>query len=468
MEFRRRRTDGLAGGVRRSWVGRSPAGRRRSSLRWRLALARRSRWPPGAATTAFGDALLERLRPATASMSAGCGHPARPGDGAVALVAYRGSGERDFWFSVHDSAADGSRCGRPSAWPSSRLAPRLGLDARLRRRLARARRGGGRARARARRPGCRWTPTWRRADALLARERTARLARGAVRSPRRASSPRSTRRRRARRRGALICGPAAATAQCADRRPVPSMPASRRSTRSTPPGAGDTFAAAFVTALREGATLARRPSSACETAAQSVASWARWRRRSRSAALDRSPAAVVASHPDIVVITVRNDITLMTRPTFATLGARGGEPEDRVARDQLGGRSVGRDRRTGGRRDRRARLPAQRPRAVTAAGPDDLYGRPRDRGCGESVLLGDRAGCRASRVGARLTRCTTASARKTPIASTSGALAVPPARRRAPARPRLPRPRLPCARHGRDARRLPRPAAGRDRGGSGS
>ena len=63
---------------------------------------------------------------------------------------------------------------------------------------------------------------------------------------------------------------------------------------------------------------------------------------------------------------------------------------------------AGRDRGARGRRDRRAGLPAQRPRALAAPGALVLDARPRHRGRREPVLLGDRPGGRGRGARARL------------------------------------------------------------------
>ncbi len=109
-----------------------------------------------------------------------------------------------------------------------------------------------------------------------------------------------------------------------------------------------------------------------------------------------------------------------SRPTMRDVAERAGvslKTVSRVINEEPG--VAGRDRGARGRRDRRARLPAQRPRALAAPGPLLLDDRPGHRGHRQPVLLGDRPGGRGRRAPTAAACSSPPPARRTPTASAS-------------------------------------------------
>jgi len=193
---------------------------------------------------------------------------------AVACVAYDEAGGRDFWFSVHDSAATAvepaavERAAGRADWlhvSGSTLAFGGALAEAVEVAAATVLRSGGRLSL---------DPNLRPGASEPARERTARLARAAhVLFPSEeelaalglaeADVP----------AGTLIChtrGSAGAVLRGATIGPDPIAVRPPAVAEVDPTGAGDTFAAAFVTALRAGAAPAAAAERACATAARSV------------------------------------------------------------------------------------------------------------------------------------------------------------------------------------------------------
>ena len=176
MEFRREGADGRLTAPGGRGPGRSRAGRRRSSRRSRPGSGLRPRWPPRVGDDAIGHALIERWAATACAATRSRSWPGAGDPGRVRGVP-RTTGRRDFWFSVHDSAAmELAPAAAERMAEARRLAPCLGLDARLRRPARRGCRGGGRARARA------------RGQAVAGPERAGRRRRG---TPRAHGAPRS-------------------------------------------------------------------------------------------------------------------------------------------------------------------------------------------------------------------------------------------------------------------------------------
>ena len=244
MEFRRATPRRPARDPWHTGPAPSRAGRRRSSPRSRRGWGPRPRWPPASATT-----------PSAARWSSACSDGVRgegivvaPASHAVALVAYRDEGTRDFWFSVRDSAAMVRRGGRAAGGPR-RLAPRLGstLGFGGGPHRPRGRRGAG---ARARRPAFAGPErTGRRRRRLREGWRVSRARRTCCSPPRASSRPRSRSEDLAGRASSLRD---ARTGRRAPLDPEPVPVHVGAVDEVDPTGAGDTFAAAFVTALRDG------------------------------------------------------------------------------------------------------------------------------------------------------------------------------------------------------------------------
>ena len=194
---------------------------------------------------------------------------------ATAFVAYDERGDRDFWFSVHDSAAmeldvqAAERLAERADWlhvSGSTLGfggrPAQAVEAAAARVIER----GGRLSL---------DPNVRSDADRDLRERTARLARAAhvlfpsegelaavgLEAEELADGGAVVCETRGRNGALLFSGPAAGD-------PVPIPVAEAPEVDAT--GAGDTFAAAFVTALRDGADALSAATFACETAARSV------------------------------------------------------------------------------------------------------------------------------------------------------------------------------------------------------
>jgi fructokinase len=268
MEFRREAADGRLT-VPGTWAGPFPSG----APAIFASVAARLGAPTALASCVGGDAmgtaLIERLRRDGVRDDTIAIAPARATP--VALVAYREDGTRDFWFTVHDSAAM-----EIEAAAAERLAEQadwlhvsgstLGFGGRLAEAVeaaaVRVLERGGRLSL---------DPNVRADADTHLRERAARLARAAhVLFPSEgelaaldldADDLAS--------RGAVICetrGREGALLLGGD--PVPVRAAEVDEVDAT--GAGDTFAAAFVTALRDGSDARSAAAFGCETAARSV------------------------------------------------------------------------------------------------------------------------------------------------------------------------------------------------------
>jgi fructokinase len=268
MEFRRDTADGRLT-TPGTWAGPFPSGAPAIFASVAARLGAPTALAASVGDDAMGHALIERMRRDGVRDDAVAVVPARATP--IALVAYRDDGTRDFWFSVHDSAAM-----ELEAAAAERLAGEadwlhvsgstLGFGGRLAEAVeaaaARVLEHGGKLSL---------DPNVRAdADAVL-RERTARLARAAhVLFPSEgelaaldldADDLAS--------RGAVICetrGRHGALLLGGD--PVPVRAAEVDEVDAT--GAGDTFAAAFVTALRDGADARSAAAFGCETASRSV------------------------------------------------------------------------------------------------------------------------------------------------------------------------------------------------------
>jgi fructokinase len=221
----------------------------------------------------FGDALVERLGRDGVRTDAIAALPGRAT--ATAFVAYADSGARDFWYSVHDSAAMGieraavERVARDADWlhvSGSTVAFGGGLAEALEAAAAIVLERGGRVSV---------DPNLRPGTSAEARERTVALMRrahvlfpsegelAALGLPEDALLH----------DGQLVChtrGAAGAVLSGAGVGPEPVAVAAPPVDEVDPTGAGDTFAAAFVTALRDGADPAAAAERACWVAAQSV------------------------------------------------------------------------------------------------------------------------------------------------------------------------------------------------------
>ena len=221
----------------------------------------------------FGRAIHERLERDGVDLRALRLAPGRAT--ALAFVAYDESGGRDFWYSIHDSAAsaiDGPALER--LWPEVDWlhvsGSSLGFGAPMAHAIeataARVSASGGRISL---------DPNLRPDADAGALARTARLAgladvvfpsEGELAALGLATGDLV-------RRGALVCathGPEGATLEGGAVGPDPVAVPAPPAREVDPTGAGDTFAAAFVAALRAGAEPVSAARSACAVAARSV------------------------------------------------------------------------------------------------------------------------------------------------------------------------------------------------------
>ena len=273
MEFRRSSGDGALA-TPGEWAGPFPSGAPAIFASVAARLGAPTALAASVGDDRFGRELLARLdRDGVLSDAIGT-DPRRAT--AVAFVAYEPSGERDFWFSVHDSAAmeidlaDVERVAARADWlhvSGSTIgfggAPAIAAEAAAERIL----RGGGTLSV---------DPNLRPDAPAEARDRIVRLARAA-----RVLFPSEGELEALGlvadelvARGALIChtrggdgavlqgGSVGADCVAVGAPPVEEVDAT---------GAGDTFAAAFVTALRDGSDPVSAAGFGCRTAARSVA-----------------------------------------------------------------------------------------------------------------------------------------------------------------------------------------------------
>jgi len=269
MEFRRATLDGelVSPG---HWAGPFPSGAPAIFASVAARLGAPTALAACVGDDAFGRALIERLRRDGVDDRGIVTAPGRATP--VAFVAYRESGGRDFWFSVHDSAAmdldaaTAERLADHADWlhvSGSTLGfgggPARAIEAAAERVLER----GGRLSL---------DPNVRTSADERLRESVARLARSAhVLFPSEGElatldlDPQELAGR-----GVVVCETRGRDgALLFDPEPVqiPVVPVDE----VDPTGAGDTFAAAFVTALRAGDTPSAAAEFACRTAAASVA-----------------------------------------------------------------------------------------------------------------------------------------------------------------------------------------------------
>jgi fructokinase len=272
MEFRRSTADGVLV-VPGQWDGPFPSGA--PAIFASVAARLGAPTALGAAVGAdrFGDALVERLARDGVRTDAVARLPGRAT--ATAFVAYAGSGDRDFWYSVHDSAATGvdlaavERAAHDADWLhlsgstvafGGRLAEAVEAAAAIV--LGR----GGRVSV---------DPNLRPGASAQARERTVALMRrahvlfpsegelAALGLPEDAVLHDEQ----------VVChtrGGAGVVLSGAGVGSQPAAVAPPPVDEVDPTGAGDTFAAAFVTALRDGAAAADAAARACRIAARSV------------------------------------------------------------------------------------------------------------------------------------------------------------------------------------------------------
>jgi len=272
MEFRRDSADGRVA-TPGTWAGPFPSGAPAIFASVAARLGARTALAAGVGDDALGRALVERMGRDGVRGDAICIVPARAT--AVALVAYRADGTRDFWFSVHDSAAMELDAGAVERLADSAdwihvSGSTLGFGGRLAQAVeaaaVRVLEHGGRLSL---------DPNVRAdADADL-RARMARLARAAhVLFPSEGElAALGLAVEDLADHGAVICETRGRAGALVVDGPAGTDPVSVHAgavdeVDST--GAGDTFAAAFVTALRDGADALSAAAFGCETAARSV------------------------------------------------------------------------------------------------------------------------------------------------------------------------------------------------------
>jgi fructokinase len=272
MELRRLTTDGAVAAPG-EWAGPFPSGAPAIFASVAARLGAPVALAAAVGEDRFGHALLERLRRdgvRTGAVRAVAGRAT-----ALAFVAYDQTGGRDFWFSVHDSAAVEiepaviERAAGEADWlhvSGSTLAFGGALADAVEAAAAVVLRNGGRLSL---------DPNLRPDAPGRARERTVRLARAAhVLFPSEGElAALGIGDDELLGGGALIChtmGRAGAVLAGRALGPDPVAVAAPHADEVDPTGAGDTFAAAFVTALRDGAGPVPAAELACELAARSV------------------------------------------------------------------------------------------------------------------------------------------------------------------------------------------------------
>jgi sugar/nucleoside kinase (ribokinase family) len=272
MEFRRATPDGALT-VPGAWDGPFPSGAPAIFASVAARLGAPAALGGAVGDDRFGRALVARLERDGVATGAIRTVPGRAT--AVAFVAYDGAGGRDFWFSVHDSAAVEvdpeaiERQAEHADWlhvSGSTLAFGGALAESAEAAAAVVLRNGGRLSL---------DPNLRPGAPGHARERTVRLARSAhVLFPSEGElAALGVTEEELVVGGALVChtrGAAGVVLVGGDARLDRVEVRAPRAEEVDPTGAGDTFAAAFVTALREGAAPVAAAEAASALAARSV------------------------------------------------------------------------------------------------------------------------------------------------------------------------------------------------------
>jgi fructokinase len=273
VEFRRLTPDGRIAAAG-EWAGPFPSGSPAIFASVAARLGAPSALVASVGADALGDMLLSRMRRDGVRTDALGVQPARRT--AVAFVAYDAAGDRDFWFSVPDSAAvvvdhaELDRIAGHADWLhvcGSTLTFGGEVADAVEATAARVRAAGGSLSV---------DPNLRPNASAAALARTRELARDAdVLFPSDGElDALGLAEDELLARGALIChtrGAAGAVVSGHAVGPAPVVVPAPSATEVDPTGAGDTFAAAFVTATRAGADPVSAARTACAIAARSVA-----------------------------------------------------------------------------------------------------------------------------------------------------------------------------------------------------
>ena len=273
VEFRRLTPDGRIAAAG-EWAGPFPSGAPAIFASVAARLGAPSALVASVGADALGDMLLSRMRRDGVRTDALGVQPARRT--AVAFVAYDATGDRDFWFSVPDSAAvvvdhaGLDRIAGHADWLhvcGSTLTFGGEVADAVEATAARVRAAGGSLSV---------DPNLRPNASAAALARTRELARDAdVLFPSDGElDALGLAEDELLARGALIChtrGAAGAVVSGHAVGPAPVVVPAPSATEVDPTGAGDTFAAAFVTATRAGADPVSAAHAACAIAARSVA-----------------------------------------------------------------------------------------------------------------------------------------------------------------------------------------------------
>jgi len=273
VEFRRLTPDGRIAAAG-EWAGPFPSGAPAIFASVAARLGAPSALVASVGADALGDMLLSRMRRDGVRTDALGVQPARRT--AVAFVAYDAAGDRDFWFSVPDSAAvvvdhaGLDRIAGHADWLhvcGSTLTFGGEVADAVEATAARVRAAGGSLSV---------DPNLRPNASAAALARTRELARDAdVLFPSDGElDALGLAEDELLARGALIChtrGAAGAVVSGHAVGPAPVVVPAPSATEVDPTGAGDTFAAAFVTATRAGADPVSATRTACAIAARSVA-----------------------------------------------------------------------------------------------------------------------------------------------------------------------------------------------------